>query len=78
MFVASPDGIISKIFFSLFVSQSVNGFSRKHNNPVHHMFIDISGEIQDISLRLSSINPLICKSMKIRVILTRITITKIP
>ena len=38
------DGIKSKMFFGLFVIQSVNGFVRKHGNPVHHMFIDISGD----------------------------------
>ena len=38
------DGMISTIFSDLFVSQSVNGFNRKHSNPVHHMFIDISSE----------------------------------
>ena len=41
---ASSDGIKSKMFSDLFLSKSMNGLSRKHSNPVHHMFIDISGE----------------------------------
>ena len=36
--LACVDGMISTIFSDLFVSQSVNGFNRKHSNP------DISSE----------------------------------
>ena len=42
--LACVDGMISTIFSDLFVSQSMNGLNRKHSNPVHHMFIDISSE----------------------------------
>ena len=62
MCLAWFDGIKSKIFSDLFVSQAMNGFSRKHSNPVHHMFIDISGDFWSCISSMTWKNPPICKS----------------